>query len=85
VAGADGADVDPAATMGELEDAHATLGSSMQRDIAAGVDPELDAIAGSVLRAAVRHGLEAPTIERLAERVAARAGIAAPAPVAASG
>jgi 2-dehydropantoate 2-reductase len=85
VAGADGADVDPAATMGELEDAHATLGSSMQRDIAAGVEPELDAIAGSVLRAAVRHGLEAPTIERLAERVAARAGIAAPAPVAASG
>ncbi|HEX8074311.1 MAG TPA: 2-dehydropantoate 2-reductase [Thermoleophilaceae bacterium] len=78
VAAADGADVDPAATMGELADAHATLGSSMQRDIAAGVEPELDAIAGSVLRAAARHGVPCPTIERLAERVAARAGPSAP-------
>jgi ketopantoate reductase len=59
--------------MGELDDAHDTLGSSMQRDIAAGVEPELDAIAGSVLRAAARHGLACPTVERLAARVAERA------------
>ncbi len=52
----------------------------MQRDIAAGREPELDAIAGSVLRAAARHGLECPTIERLTGEVAARAGIAAPQP-----
>jgi 2-dehydropantoate 2-reductase len=83
VAAADGAVVDPAATMGELDDAHATLGTSMQRDIAAGVEPELDAIAGSVIRAAARHGVACPTIERLAARVAERAGLAAP--VAASG
>ena len=49
------ADVDPAKALGELEQAHATLGSSMQRDIAAGREPELDAIPGSVLRAAARH------------------------------
>lgn len=71
VAEADGADVKPASVMAELDDAHETLGSSMQRDIAAGVEPELDAIAGSVLRAAARNGLECPTIERLAGAVAA--------------
>ena len=78
VAQADGADVRPKAVMGELDDAHETLGSSMQRDIAAGVEPELDAIAGSVLRTAARHGLACPTVERLAARVAERAGTAVP-------
>ena len=79
VARAEGADVEPGRVMGDLDDAHATLGSSMQRDIAAGREPELDAIAGSVLRAAARHGLACPTVERLAGEVARRAG--APAPV----
>ena len=51
--------------LGELERAHDTLGSSMQRDIAAGRAPELDAIPGSVLRAGARHGIACPTIERL--------------------
>jgi 2-dehydropantoate 2-reductase len=68
---ADGAqDADPAQALAELEAAHDTLGSSMQRDIAAG---------RSVLRAAARHGLSAPTIERLTRMIAARAGIAPPA------
>lgn len=77
VANADGARIDPAAPLAELHDAHPELGSSMQRDIAAGRETELDAIAGSVLRAATRHGLQCPTIERLAAQVARRAGIAA--------
>jgi ketopantoate reductase len=51
----------------------------MQRDIAAGRPPELDAIPGSVLRAAARHGLECPTIERLVVMIAARAGVPLPA------
>ena len=72
------ADVDPATAIAELELAHDTLGSSMQRDIAAGRTPELDAIPGSVLRAAARHGLECPTIERLVAIIAGRAGIAQP-------
>jgi 2-dehydropantoate 2-reductase len=72
------ADVDPATATAELELAHDTLGSSMQRDIAAGRTPELDAIPGSVLRAAARHGLECPTIERLVAIIAGRAGIAPP-------
>lgn len=74
VARAEGASVDPAATMAELDDAHPELRTSMQRDIAAGREPELDAIPGSVLRAAARHGIECPTILRLAGIAADRAG-----------
>jgi 2-dehydropantoate 2-reductase len=72
-------DVDPTKALGELEQAHATLGSSMQRDIGAGREPELDAIPGSVLRAAASHGIECPTIERLVGMIAARAGVPVPA------
>jgi 2-dehydropantoate 2-reductase len=73
VAAADGAAIDPADTVAELDAAHPELGSSLQRDIAAGRPNELDAIAGAVLRAASRHGLECPTVERLAAIVAYRA------------
>jgi 2-dehydropantoate 2-reductase len=73
-------DVQAAAAIAELDRAHATLGSSMQRDIAAGRAPELDAIPGSVLRAAARHGLPCPTIERLVGMIAARAGLQPPVP-----
>ncbi len=52
MAAAEGASIDAADPLGELSAAHATLGSSMQRDIAAGRAPELDAIPGAVLRAA---------------------------------
>ena len=71
-------DVDPATALAELDRAHDTLGSSMQRDIAAGRTPELGAIPGSVLRAAARHRLACPTIERLVAMIAERAGIPAP-------
>jgi 2-dehydropantoate 2-reductase len=72
-------DVDPATALAELDRAHDTLGSSMQRDIAAGRTPELDAIPGSVLRAAARRGIGCPTIERLVAMIAARAGLPIPA------
>ena len=78
VANAEGASISNEDALGELTAAHDTLGSSMQRDIAAGRPPELDAIPGSVLRAAARHGIECPTIERLVTMIAARAGIASP-------
>ena len=68
VATAEGASIDAADPLGELSAAHPTLGSSMQRDIAAGRPPELDAIPGAVLRAGARHGVECPTIERLVGR-----------------
>jgi 2-dehydropantoate 2-reductase len=76
VANADGAQIDPAVPLGELEDAHPGLGSSMQRDIAAGREPELDAIAGAVLRAGRRHGLACPTIERLRDAISERVSAA---------
>ena len=79
VANADGASLQASDTLAELESAHAELGSSMRRDIAAGREPELDALAGAVLRAAARHGLRCPTVAWLAEQVALRAGVAAPA------
>jgi 2-dehydropantoate 2-reductase len=72
VAWCEGADVPPVRVMDELDGAHATLGSSMQRDIAAGIPPELDAIPGAVLRAAERHGVRAPTIGAMYDRIAAR-------------
>jgi 2-dehydropantoate 2-reductase len=74
VAAAEGSEQDPSRTMEQLDEAHAELDSSMHRDVNAGREPELDAIAGSVLRAAARHGLSCPTIERLARSIAGRTG-----------
>jgi 2-dehydropantoate 2-reductase len=79
VALAEGASIDSDDPLRELNQAHATLGSSMQRDIAAGRLPELDAIPGAVLRAGARHGVDCPTIERLVAMIAARAGVPWPA------
>ena len=70
VARAEGADVEN--VIAELWDAHAELTSSMQRDVAAGRPPELDAIAGAVLRAGERHGIATPTVADLADRVRRR-------------
>ncbi|HEY1457431.1 MAG TPA: 2-dehydropantoate 2-reductase [Solirubrobacteraceae bacterium] len=84
VALAEGASIDSEEPIAELSQAHATLGSSMQRDIAAGRTPELDAIPGAVLRAGARHGIPCPTTERLAAVIAKRAGVKAPDPEAPS-
>ena len=72
VATAEGADVDPRETLSELEHAHADLGSSMQRDVAAGREPELDAIAGAVIRAGARHGLQCRTVAALRAQIETR-------------
>ncbi|MGC2373043.1 MAG: ketopantoate reductase C-terminal domain-containing protein, partial [Solirubrobacteraceae bacterium] len=72
VARAEGASIPSDDPLGELAAAHDTLGSSMQRDIAAGRPPELDAIPGSVLRAAARHDIQCPTIERLVAMIRVR-------------
>jgi len=72
VANADGATIDPHVAFAELLETHDSLGSSMQRDIAAGREPELDAIPGAVLRRAREYGLACPTLESLVERIRAR-------------
>lgn len=72
VANAEGASIPTGDPLGELTAAHATLGSSMQRDIAAGRPPELDAIPGAVLRAAARHRIACPVVSRLVAVIAQR-------------
>jgi 2-dehydropantoate 2-reductase len=78
VATAEGAPTDPEAKLEELAAVHDDFRSSMQRDIAARHEPELDAIAGAVIRAGARHGVRCPTIQWLAEQVARRAAGAWP-------
>jgi len=78
VARAEGAQLDAARVLGEFDVVHAGFTSSMQRDVAAGREPELDAIAGAVLRAGARHGVPTPTIAALAARIAERAGVPQP-------
>jgi len=43
--------------------------SSMQKDVAAGNPPELDAIAGPILRGAQEHGFDAPATRELADMI----------------
>ena len=72
VAGAEGATIDTDAVTGyiwRLDPDHTT---SMQRDVADGEPPELDAIPGGVLRHAAAAGLACPTIERLVAMIEAR-------------
>lgn len=72
VANAEGAGIDPDATLRELWEAHPGLGSSMRRDVADGREPELDAIPGAVLRRGADHGLALPTVEGLVRRIRER-------------
>jgi 2-dehydropantoate 2-reductase len=72
VARAEGADIGAAEVLQELAEVHAESTSSMARDVAAGHPPELDAIPGAVLRAAGRHGIPAPTVEGLVQRIRER-------------
>lgn len=65
VAAAEGAAVDPAATLGELLELGPRQTSSLHRDLVAGAPHELDAIPGAVLRAGARHGVPTPAIEEL--------------------
>ena len=72
VARAEGAVVDAEETLGLLRGMPAGLRSSMQKDVAAGRAPELDAIAGPILRGGRRHGIAVPVTEELAGMIPAR-------------
>ena len=72
VAGAEGAAVDAEATVAALDAVPPTMTSSMQRDAAARRPIELEAIGGSILRAAARHGVPAPVTGRLVGELRAR-------------
>jgi 2-dehydropantoate 2-reductase len=59
----------PLANIGKLPP---QMRSSMQKDVAAGRLPELDAIAGPILRGAESHGLQAPATRALMEEIRLR-------------
>jgi 2-dehydropantoate 2-reductase len=44
----------------------------MQKDVAAGHPPELDAIAGPILRGAEKHGLQVPATHALVAEIRKR-------------
>jgi 2-dehydropantoate 2-reductase len=66
VAEADGVQLRPAAQWDIIEQMADETTTSAARDVAAGRRSELDAIVGSVLRAAERHGIPTPTLSALA-------------------
>jgi 2-dehydropantoate 2-reductase len=72
VAGAEGARFDGEALRKLQENAPASMRSSMQKDLAAGREPELDAIAGPILRGGHKHRLTTENTQQLADQVRAR-------------
>lgn len=65
VAAADGVSVDPAAQWAIIQALPSDLTTSAARDASAGRPTELDAIAGSVVRAGLRLGAPTPELARL--------------------
>jgi len=76
VAVAEGAKIDADAVIAYVMKMPGNMRSSMQKDVAQGRPPELDAIAGPILRGARRHGIEVPATESLVAAVERRAGSA---------
>jgi 2-dehydropantoate 2-reductase len=71
VAAAEGAPVHAEVFTEALMSMPDDMRSSMQKDIAAGRAPELDAIAGPVLRRGRQRGIPTPAVEELVRRIAA--------------
>ncbi len=65
IASADGVELHPEAQWAIIDAMPPTLTTSTARDVAAGRPSELDAITGSVVRAASRLGVPCPELERL--------------------
>lgn len=72
VAVAEGAQLNAAAVIAGLAKMPGNMRSSMQKDVEQGKVPELDAIAGPILRGAERHGIKIPATEMLVAAVEAR-------------
>ena len=71
VAAAEGAQVDTELTLKTLRGFPDSLRSSMQKDVAAGRPPELDAIGGPILRGAQAHGIPVPVTAALVAMIEA--------------
>jgi 2-dehydropantoate 2-reductase len=77
VAFAEGAKIDADAVIASVVKMPGNMRSSMQKDVEQGKTPELDAIAGPILRGAERHGIEVPATKKLVAEVERRAGVSA--------
>jgi 2-dehydropantoate 2-reductase len=71
VAVAEGAKVAPEPVLAALEALPDGFRSSMQKDVAAGRPPELDAIAGPILRGGTEHGIDVSATRALVDRIVA--------------
>lgn len=72
VATASGATVDVDGVLNSIRNLPGAMQSSMQKDVAAGSQPELDAIAGPILRGAEAHGIAVPAVAEYVEKIKAR-------------
>jgi 2-dehydropantoate 2-reductase len=76
VAVAEGAKIDAEAVIAAVVKMPGNMRSSMQKDVERGKTPELDAIAGPILRGAQRRGIEVPVTKKLVAEVVRRSGFA---------
>jgi len=74
VAVAERAKVDPETVLSGVKAMPASMRSSMQKDVEQHKTPELDAIAGPIVRGGQRHGIEVPATKKLVAGVEQRAG-----------
>ena len=70
---AEGAKIDASQVIAAVTKMPGNMRSSMQKDVEQGKTPELDAIAGPILRGARRHGIQVPVNEKLVATVDHRA------------
>lgn len=70
VATAEGAKLDPEAVLGIIKGLPPGIRSSMEKDVSSGKAPELDAIAGPILRGGKKHGIATPATSELAKAIA---------------
>lgn len=74
VAIAEGAKVDPEKVLPGVGAMPPNMRSSMQKDVEQHKAPELDAIAGPILRGGQRHGIDVPVTKKLVAAVEQRTG-----------
>jgi 2-dehydropantoate 2-reductase len=72
VAVAEGAHIDPDAVIAAAVKMPGNMRSSMQKDVEQGKPPELDAIAGPILRGGQKHGIDTPATMQLVAAVETR-------------
>jgi 2-dehydropantoate 2-reductase len=72
IATAEGAQIDEGALFALQQAAPSEMRSSMQKDVATGREPELDAIAGPIIRGSQRHTIPVPNTNELVRLVKTR-------------